>query len=179
MLKKVKLLFPIFISMLIILCVLWAQAGPKMTAKEALGKAREKAQAWQADAVLYQISALGVGDDGRLTESTSSYWMYYFYSARTMQTYTVTVTDSVAGFEGAGNFRKAIEGDFVDSDKVMAEVKKNGFKPQGDISIFLAYDWVKPLGKMAFAWYVCDSKDPKSTRYYVDYKSGAFLGTSQ
>lgn len=169
---------PIAVAVLLALAVLLlpAAAGAKgPTAREALPRASAEAHKWQADAVLFQVGALEVGRDGRLTSGFASQWQYYLYSAKARKTYTVLVAGDVTGYEGGPRFTQAL-GEFVDSDRALSEARKNAFAPKGKISIILAYIFARPLGRQAFVWYAFDNADPKYTQYYVDAKPGAFVG---
>lgn len=148
------------------------------TAKASLAQAKELAKKWQADAVLTQVSALQVGENGRLIpNSPFSMWQYFFYSQKAKKWYNVTAgAAGVQGFEGSGPMN-AITIDFVDSDRVLEEVKKNGFKASGNIGMYLAYASDKNM-KWGLYWYVIDDKDPAYARFYVDPRTGKFLGKS-
>jgi hypothetical protein len=94
------------------------------TVKAPLAEVRTAAQKWQADAVLVHLSTVKAKLDG-----TASEWKYSFYSPATKKRYVVTAAGGkIDGLEvRLGEETKPL-GDFIDSDKAMAEAKKAGIK---------------------------------------------------
>ena len=143
------------------------------TAKAALVTARAVAKQWQADAVPFQIAALGAREDG--TAIPEFGWAFFFHSAKANNTYSIqTPNGQPTGFEGGPHFTRAIPDDFIDSDRVMAEAKKNGFKAQGKFGMLLAVVSDVNLNHGLY-WYVVEDK-LDGARFYVDPKTGKFLG---
>lgn len=114
-------------------------AEPGVTAKVALAKAREKARAWQSDARLEKASTgyadgqgkIAVSDDPQMAGVTR--WEFVFSSEKGKKVLLVE-TDSkyyveTSDFTQQHKVFNPLPEDFVDSDRVMAETKRNGFAP--------------------------------------------------
>ena len=149
-------------------------AAKGQTAKAGLEQARQVAKKWRTDAILVYLSSNSVSKDG--TVSGDGSWQYIFHSPTAKKEFIVDIggpTVESDEIEFPGN--QAITGDFVDSDRVMNEVIKNGFKAKGNISMGLAYTSSKTL-KPGLYWFVKDAADPTSTAFAVDPRTGKFLG---
>jgi hypothetical protein len=98
--------------------------GGGLTAKSELTKTRALSKKWQTDAVLTSISSLTVSSDG-----TATSWLHSFYSPSSKRYMIITVkSNSIDTMEVNTGFTRDIGMEFIDSDKAMAEAKKNGLK---------------------------------------------------
>lgn len=104
-----------------------------MTAKAGLKGATAEAQKWQKDATLVNVSTLQANPDG-----IGEKWTYMFYSAKAKQGYTVDVkSGKIVETLEVNPYIKDAVAEFVDSDKAMAEAKKNGLKSKGKAAMTL------------------------------------------
>lgn len=104
------------------------------TAKAGLAQATAEAQKWQKDAVLVNVSTLQANADG-----TAAKWGYMYYSSKAKQGYTVDIKGGkvVETLEVRPHITDAVSKEFVDSDKAMAEAKKNGLTLKGKAAMSL------------------------------------------
>lgn len=138
------------------------------TARAALGKSTELAKKWKADAVLTSISSLQVQPDG-----TAKSWLYMFYSPGSKKYNIVTVKGaSLEDLEVNSGMNLPIVGEFLDSDKAVAEAKKNGLKGSS-ISVGLNMGGV---GKDArLYWSVNGGFEKGDVSVTLDGKTGKFV----
>jgi hypothetical protein len=93
------------------------------TARAAADQASTAAKKWSGDAVLTSISTLDAKTDG-----TAKTWSVTFYSPKTGKGYMVDVRGEKLQVLEAPVRATSPIGPFIDSDKAMAEAKKNGLK---------------------------------------------------
>jgi hypothetical protein len=99
-------------------------SGAGVTARSGLAKALAAAKQWKSDAILTGVSSIEVTWEG-----TSKYWIYGFYSPSTTKFFKVNIGPSTwRTLETRVGFSEPIGDNFIDSDKAMAEGKKNGVK---------------------------------------------------
>jgi hypothetical protein len=151
-------------------------AGP--TAREALAKAKPSARAWQADAILHQITSTELSADGTLTGEATSLWHFHFFSPSAKSSYTVIVGPTVVGVPGRVGLARPIDEDFVDSNRAAAEAKRDGFAPTGKIVMVLADAMWAGVKKPTLVWTIRDPADPTKV-WYVDPKTGKVVGKKQ
>ncbi len=163
--------------------VLWAAvavaaAGPA-TAKARLAEARAAAAKWQADAVLVTLSALKANDDGTAPASIVG-WTYTFYSPRAGKWIAFHAGPSALESTAVpAGFKVKVPDEFVDSDKVLPEVRKQGFKKSGDtvLQLNVVYDSSIKPGVYWCATGASDFTPPAGPRSWcVDPASGKFVG---
>lgn len=145
-----------------------------MTAKAGLVQATAEAQKRQKDAVLVNVSTLQASPDG-----SAEKWGYMFYSAKAKRGYTVDVKDGkiVETLDVNPYIKDAVGKEFVDSDKVMAEAKKNGLKVKGKaaMSLMVMGQATKSPG---IAWSVVGGYEKGAVSVLVDGKTGKFSSKS-
>ncbi len=162
--------------------VLWISDGmaaaKAATAKARLAEARAAAAKWQPDAVLVTVSALRTNDDGTAPASMLG-WTYTFYSQKSGK--WIGFHAGPGGLESTAipaGFRVKVPDEFVDSDKVLPEVGKQGFKKGGDtlLQLNVVYDWnIKP-GVYWCATGAADFTPPAGPKSWcVDPKTGKFV----
>ena len=141
-----------------------------MTAKAGLKDAAAGAQKWKEDATLVNVSTLQANPDG-----TAEKWAYMFFSAKAKQGYSVDVKGGkvVETLEVNPYIRDAV-GEFVDSDKAMAEAKKNGLKVKDKpaMSVLVMGQATKQPGAY---WTVGGGYQPGDVGVVLDAKTGKFL----
>ena len=138
------------------------------TARAGLGKSTEIAKKWQGDAVLTSISSLEVQPDG-----TAKTWLYMFYSPASKKYNIVTVKGtSFEGLEVNSGMSLPIVGEFLDSDRAVAEARKNGMKGSS-ISVGLN---MGGIGKDArLYWSVNGGFEKGDVSVTLDGKTGKFV----
>jgi hypothetical protein len=146
----------------------WVGFAAGTTARAGLANSTERAKKWHADAVLTSISSYGVQPDGR-----SNSWLHMFYSPGAKKYLIVTVKGSkLEEMEVNSGMNLAITGDFLDSDRAVAEAKKNGLKGN-DISVGLN---MGGIGKDArLYWSVNGGMEKGDVSVTLDGKTGAFV----
>ncbi|MBI3392389.1 MAG: hypothetical protein HY039_04305 [Nitrospirae bacterium] len=143
------------------------------TAKAGVAQAGAEAQKWQKDAVLVNVSTLQANPDG-----TAAKWGYMYYSAKAKKGYTVDVKDGkVVETLEVNPYIKDAVGEFADSDKVMAEAKKNGLKVKGKaaMSLMMMGQATKSPGT---AWSVVGGYEKGDVSILLDGKTGKFASKS-
>ena len=155
------------LATVVLVCTAGAVAGGT-TAKAALAKSTELAKKWKADAVLTSISSLEVQSDG-----TAKTWLHMFYSSGSKKYNIVTVKGtSVEEMEVNSGMNLPIVGEFLDSDKAVAEAKKNGLKGNS-ISVGLN---MGGIGKDArLYWSVNGGFEKGDVSVTLDGKTGKFV----
>jgi hypothetical protein len=150
--------------------LVWAGAAlaAGTTAKAGLGKSTEIARKWKADAVLTSIAAYNVQPDGK-----SASWLHMFYSPGSKKYMIVTVKGSkFEEMEVNSGMSQAITVDFLDSDKAVAEAKKNGLKGS-DISVGLNMGGIGASARLY--WSVNGGMEKGDVSVTLDGKTGAFV----
>jgi hypothetical protein len=156
------------------------RAKDRQTARAAFKQAREVAKKWQSDSVLYEVRAF-YGDSNFVSEYDG--WYFSFYSKRQKGCYEVTiegkrVTHFATAFCSEGYIKAIEEGFVIDSDRVIQEVKKHGFKDgEGHISMDLRYH-ITLSGKNGIFWRIGGPPEKEGSErvdFYVDPKSGKFI----
>ncbi|MBI3376921.1 MAG: hypothetical protein HY035_00765 [Nitrospirae bacterium] len=164
------------LAIFLIVAVLAFAVGPALsfaagaTAKAGLVQANAAAQKWQKDAVLVNVSTLQANPDG-----TAAKWGYMYYSAKAKKSYTVDVKDGkVVETLEVNPYIKDAVGEFADSDKVMAEAKKNGLKVKGKaaMSLMMMGQATKSPGVY---WSVAGGYEKGDVIVMLDGKTGKFL----
>lgn len=155
-----------------------AAAGKPATAKALLADVRKEAARWQPDAALVSITALQANDDGTAPPTIAG-WVYTFHSRK-----SGTWAGFHAGAKGLervdlpSGFTQPVPPEFVDSDRVLAEVRKNGFSRSGDTLVTLLLQ-ADPKIKTGVYWCVASEKDVSielgMRGYCVDPASGRFV----
>jgi hypothetical protein len=151
-----------------------AAAAPP-TAKEALSEAKARAAQWQADAALVSIGA-DVDKGGRV--STPVGWAYTFRSKAAHKDFDVYVTAN-------RDIRKAeerkfpgvlppIAGDWVDSDKAMAEAFAKGLPDSIVLHATLAAH-CPGVPKEPLCWEVLSLASKGQVTFVIDARSGKLL----
>ena len=159
-----------------------AQGAPAkgQTAKAALEQARQLAKKWQPDALLHSISSMAVREDGTVEDTgrLEDVWFYEFHSPKSplaKQIYTISPgSGKLEGIEkGGGGVYKPITRDFVDSDVVANELKKNGIPLKGKFFMTLADTCEGVPKKCGLIWHgVISEGGSKGTFFYVDAVTG-------
>lgn len=146
-----------------------AQAAGQ-TARAGLAQASAEAKKWQADAVVVNVSTLQADADGKAAK-----WGYMFYSSKKKQRYSVDVKNGkiVETLEVGPHIKDAVSAEFVDSDKVMAEAKKNGLKVKGKTAMSLLVMGQATKNPCA-CWSVVAGYDKGDVSVLVDGKTGKF-----
>lgn len=150
--------------------VIAALPGPLLaggfTAKSALPKTVPLAKKWVSDAVLTSISSLEVNADG-----SAKWWIHSFYSPSTKRHLSITVKPgAIDTTEVRTGFTKPIGEDLLDSDKAMAEAKKNGLKGENHSM------GVNVLGTGSTVyWSVTGGFEKGDVSVILDAKSGKFI----
>lgn len=156
-----------------------AGAASAATALARLADAKAAAARWQKDAALVSVTALQAADDGTAPRSAAG-WVYTFHSRSAKRW---------AGFHaGPGGMERVdlpagltepVPGSFVDSDRVLAEIRKHGFRKQGDtllVLMFLRDPGLKP----GVYWCGASAADASPERgmrgFCVDPATGRFVG---
>lgn len=153
-------------------------AGVPGTARARLTEARSAAAQWQKDAVLVSVTALQAAGDGTAPPNVAG-WVYTFHSRN---------AKAWAGFHAApeglervdvpAGFTQPLPGQFVDSDRVMSEVRKHGFKESGATLLTLTPQRDENL-KPGVYWCAAGAEDLSAERgmraYCVDPASGRFV----
>jgi nucleoside 2-deoxyribosyltransferase len=159
---------------LITLLAATAVDAAEATAKAGLKDAIAEAQKWQKDAVLVNVSTLQANSDG-----TAAKWGYMYYSAKAKKGYTVDVKDGkvVDTLEVNPYIKDAVSAEFVDSDKAMAEAKKNGLKIKGKAAMSLLV-----MGQATkypcTCWSVVGGYEKGDVGVLIDAKTGKFSSKS-
>jgi hypothetical protein len=155
-----------------------AGAASAATAHARLADAKAAAARWQKDAALVSVTALQAADDGTAPRNAAG-WVYTFHSRSAKRW---------AGFHaGPGGMERVdlpagltepVPGSFVDSDRVLAEIRKHGFRKQGDTLLVLMF-LRDPSLKPGVYWCGASAADVSSERgmrgYCVDPASGRFV----
>jgi hypothetical protein len=157
---------------LLVACLIGAGTGVGIaagtTARAALSASTERAKKWHGDAVLTSISSYGVQPDGR-----SKTWLYMFHSAGSKAYLIVTVKGkNLEEMEVNSGMSLPITGDFLDSDKAVAEAKKNGLKGD-DISVGLNVGGIGSSARLY--WSVNGGMEKGDVSVTLDGKTGAFV----
>lgn len=139
------------------------------TAKAGVAQAVAAAQKWQKDAVLVNVSTLQANSDG-----TAEKWSYMFYSSKVKQGYSVDVKGGkIVGTLEVSPYIKDAVGEFVDSDKAVAEAKKNGLavKSKAAMSLIVMGQATKNPGAY---WSVVGGYEKGDVSVVLDGKTGKF-----
>jgi hypothetical protein len=135
------------------------------TARAAIEPVIETAKAWQADAVLTNVSAVGVAPDG-----TAETWDYLFYSSTARKYGRITARMAPGGGfivkETSKGPRDAVPGDFVDSDRVVATARWNGLNLRAVI-----------LGLTNRGWAVYGGLKRGDSIVWIDGRTAAYIRT--
>ncbi|OGW61033.1 MAG: hypothetical protein A2V83_03560 [Nitrospirae bacterium RBG_16_64_22] len=146
-----------------------AQAAGQ-TARAGLATANATAQKWQKDAVLVNVSTLQADAGG-----TAPKWGYMYHSAKAKMGYSVDVKGGkvVETLEVNPHIKDAVGQEFADSDKAMAEAKKNGLKVKGNaaMSLMMMGQATKSPGT---AWSVVGGWEKGDVSVLLDGKTGKF-----
>ncbi len=157
-------------------------AAGGLTAKASLEKARERARAWQSDAVLIGVNSMEATKEGKIIPGRVAMgWTYAFWSGTAKK-------QLAASFDGAqwntseqpeSSLTTAIE-DFVDSDQAMAEAIKNGLAPtEGNSHSLGLLAGSCPKGVTdSLCWKIKGGGGGGVPFYLVSGKTGKFVGTS-
>ncbi len=158
---------PTRVLLLVILAAtlpLYAQS-PGATARAALEPALETAKSWHADAVLTNVSAVGVAPDG-----SADAWDYIFYSPST-NSYGRLTARMIVG--GAFAIKKVSNGptgavaeNFIDSHLALATARWNGLNLRSAI-----------MGLTSKGWAVYAGLRRGDAIVWIDAKTGAYLRT--
>lgn len=142
--------------------------GAEKTAKGAADQASAAAKKWSADAALTSISTLDAKTDG-----TARMWTVTFYSPKAGKGYVVDVRgEKLQAFEAPVRATSPI-GQFIDSDKGMAEAKRNGLKAKSALPMA-----VMALGGGAQAeiyWTVGTAFGPGEVAVVLDSRTGKLV----
>jgi hypothetical protein len=155
-----------------------AEAAKAGTAKKRLAEARAAALKWQPDAELVTLSSLKANDDGTAPAGIAG-WVYTFYSKKTGK--WIAYDFGPKGIEATdlpSGLKAPVPGDFIDSDKVLPEVSKHGFKKSGDtlLQLNVVYDKNVKAGIYWCATGMADLTPQMGPRSWcVDPKSGKFV----
>ena len=177
-----RMLVGAFAGVTCVAAVVWATDGlaaaGAATAKARLAEARAAVAKWQADAVLVTVSALKANDDGTAPPSVLG-WNYTFYSSKAgkWMGYHVGPGDLESVAIPAG-FKVKVPDEFIDSDKVLPEVRKQGFKKNGDtlLQLNVYYDSNIKSGVYWCATSAADFTPPAGPRSWcVDPQTGKFV----
>lgn len=165
-------------SLLAIGVVGGAATGSPVTAKALLAEARQAAARWQPDAVLVSLSALQANDDGTAPPNLLG-WTYTFHSKLAGK--WVAFHAGQKGLERTelpSGFTQPVPPDFVDSDRVLAEVRRNGFSKDGDTLVTLLLQ-ADPNLRTGVYWCVAGQKEVSVERgvrgFCVDPATGKFV----
>jgi hypothetical protein len=135
------------------------------TARAAIEPVIETAKAWQADAVLTNVSAVGVAADG-----TAEAWDYLFYSSTAGKYGRITARMAPGGEfvvkEASKGPREVVPGDFVDSDRVVAAARWNGLNLRAAI-----------LGLTHKGWAVYGGLKRGDSIVWLDARTAAYIRT--
>lgn len=153
-------------------------AGRPATARTLLTEARQAAARWQPDAVLVSVTALQANDDGTAPPSILG-WNYTFHSPKSGKWAGFHAgPQGIERVELPAGFTQPVPSDFVDSDRVLAEVRKNGFTKSGDTLATLVLQ-AAPNLKTGVYWCVASQKDVSIEQgmrgYCVEPASGKFV----
>ncbi len=171
----------VFIVTIVFLLATLSEAGRGATARAELDKAKAKAKAWKADAVLLGINTSKADMDGRAYSPVAMAglgWTYIFRSDTAKKNFFVAIGgNGMDAKETAVTSAKAINGEFVDSDKAMAEAVRNGYYPANrtDISMAINEGSCPMSSGESLCWKI---KGRKGSYCVVSGTSGKFLGTS-
>jgi hypothetical protein len=149
-----------------------------ITAKEAVGVARAKATAWQADAELIMVGA-DIDKTGRVVPTSPVGWQMSFWSQKANKQFDINIggAKQILKSEEA-KFRnplKPFKGEWVDSDAALAAAVAQGLKPGIILNVNLSGNC--PAGsKDTSCWEVLTSMDKKTVTYVVGGASGKFVG---
>jgi len=151
------------------------------TAKAHLPRALEAARKWQPDAALHGITSSSVSLKGTATGAMwpLDVWMYFFYSSKTKKAFRVlAAAQKLESGEWPGAVSASpVTADFIDSDRAMSILTSNGFKPAGPINIFFGnFCATAPINRCGPLWYATDLSTDGKTLFFVDAKTGQFLG---
>lgn len=96
------------------------------SANALLTQATSEAQKWEKVATLVYVSTDSANPDG-----TAPMWGYVFESPKTKKQLFIMVdaTGSASSHESHTTYHHPVVAAFADSNKIMAEAKKNGLKP--------------------------------------------------
>jgi hypothetical protein len=180
---RMRLTDKAFICLILAVAILWFVEGEGVaavksgTAKASLAGVMAAASKWEKDAVLVTVSTIQANEDGTAPLNVAG-WAYTFYSKRVGKWIGYHVRpEGLEGNEQPGGFTEPISGDFLDSDKVMAVVKKNGFKKSGDTLLILSPQRDKKI-KTGVYWCAASSEDISIEHgmrgYCVDPVTGKF-----
>lgn len=162
-------------KILIACCILALHAGvtevsnaqEAESARRAVAKLTARAQQWQQDAVLTNLSTLEATEDG-----TAKAWSSIFYSPVAKKWLTVTASGAkLDALEVSQGLTDPI-GEFVDSDHAMQVAKENGLTPGKETMMGLA--WMGAKDGLA-CWTVGGGFEPGSVAVVLDAKSGDLI----
>ena len=156
----------IFSFLLLVAAVVGVRAQANgATARAAIEPVVETAKAWQADAVLTNVSAVGVAPDG-----TAEAWDYLFYSSTAGKYGRITARMAPGGGfvvkETSRGPKEAVPGDFVDSDRVIAAARWNGLNLRASI-----------LGLTSKGWAVYGGLKRGDSIVWIDGRTAAYIRT--
>ncbi len=157
-------------------------AAGGLTAKASLEKAREKARAWQSDAVLIGVNSMEATKEGKVIPGRVAMgWTYAFWSRTAKKQLALSFNGSEfsTSEQPESSLTTAIE-DFVDSDQVMAEAIKNGLAPTEGNSHYLGLlAGSCPKGVTdSLCWKIKGGGGGGEPYYLVSGNTGKFVGTS-
>lgn len=127
--QRVAVVEPIrILSLLLLAGMLLLPSSPVYaagnTARAAINDVTTEAKKWQPDAVLTSVSSLTVDKDGKAAS-----WFYGFYSPKTRKFLNVTAKGrAIETLELPTGQTAAVNGDFLDSDKIMEQAAQSGLK---------------------------------------------------
>jgi hypothetical protein len=168
----------IFCSLLVFGWAGIAVAGKPTTAKVLLAEARQAAARWQADAILVSVTTLQANDDGTAPANVLG-WTYTFHSKKAGR--WVAFHGGPKGLEQVdlpSGFTQSLPAEFVDSDRVLAEVRKNGFSRSGETMVTLVPQSDPNIASGVY-WCVAGRKELSAELgmrgYCVDPATGKFV----
>lgn len=140
------------------------------TARAGLAQADAAAQKWQKDAVLVNLSTLQANPDGKAAK-----WGYMYYSSKGNKGYTVDVKDGtvVEAQEVNPHIKDPVYKEFADSDKAMAEAKKNGLTLKGRAAMSLLV-MGQATKNPCTCWSVVGGFEKGDVSVLLDGKTGTF-----
>jgi hypothetical protein len=129
-------------------------------ARTRLDEALAAGKKWKADAVLIQVGASGIGDDG-----THPMWDYGFYSPASKACALINVAGGQSQVREAGSECEKNEiKDFMDSDKAIMVARTNGVT-QPKVKMVVS---TSPKG-MKVAWNVMDGGGMKQGDVIIEF----------
>jgi hypothetical protein len=154
-------------------------AADGATARAKLAEARAAAAKWQPDAALVTLSTLRANDDGTAPSGMLG-WTYTFHSPKTGKwlAYTVGAGGGLESQPLPAGLKVRVPDAFIDSDKILPEVAKHGFKKSGDTMLQLNVYYNRNL-KPGVYWCATSAADftpPAGPRSWcVDPTTGKFV----